>query len=1002
MTQPRTNDTSASLTLASRSRPGDAPVSLEHVNALLRGLNREQRRAVTHRAGPQLVLAGPGTGKTEVVTRRIAWLIATKRAQPREILALTFTDKAATEMQARVDVLVPYGRAEAAIHTFHAFGDRLLREHAFELGLPGDVRLLGRTELVVLLREQMFGLGLRRYVPLGDPTRFLAALVDLFQRAKDEDVAPRDLQAHAESLIARSQHVAEPERAALLDLAESQVELAAAYDRYVALLAERGVIDHGDQVALALRLLRHRPAVAGQVRDRFRYLLVDEFQDTNPAQLELVMALTGRQRDVTVVGDDDQAIYAFRGAAISNMRRFAACHPDLKRVVLRRNYRSRGPIIAASQRLIRHNGGARLADMDGLAVEPVANRRARQPAPVQQLVFGTRAEEADGVAEQISRRVRAGENARSFAVLVRSNAEADDVMRSLVVRGVPVQATPKADLYRRPEVRPLLAFLRVLADPAADMELYAVATSEPYGLGGADLTALLGAARRRHVPLWQVLEETGTGARSVGPVVSSDTRRRVVRLVEDVRSAIEMSHQRPAGEVLYDHLRRSGILRRLARAEAGSVEESRLRNVARFFEIIRAQARLLTEDRVASLVPHLATLAETSDEPADTGPDPVDAVSVLTVHRAKGLEFDVVFLCGLADGRFPSRGRPPVLALPDELRADPPIAEDALAEERRLCYVAMTRARDELWLSRSSERGRGLARPSPFVAEALDSPPLSPSVETSPEERIRASVSQPGAAPATVPPAVPAPAALSLSYSQVDDYLTCPERYRLRHVIGVPTPPHHALTYGSALHQAVAAFHLRQAKGEVMSEADLMAAFARGWSPEGFLSRAHEEARYTFGQAALRRFRAAQLSSGNPAPVAIERPFSFRLGRDIIRGRMDRLDETPDGAVITDYKSSDVRDQRKADEKARDSLQLQVYALAHQEATGQVPAAVQLHFLDSGVVGSAVPTEARLERARAKLGAVADGIRGADFPARPSAVTCGYCPYRQICPSSAA
>ncbi|HSH21388.1 MAG TPA: PD-(D/E)XK nuclease family protein, partial [Candidatus Caenarcaniphilales bacterium] len=177
---------------------------------------------------------------------------------------------------------------------------------------------------------------------------------------------------------------------------------------------------------------------------------------------------------------------------------------------------------------------------------------------------------------------------------------------------------------------------------------------------------------------------------------------------------------------------------------------------------------------------------------------------------------------------------------------------------------------------------------------------------------------------------------------------------------------------------------------------------ARHWSPEGFLSRAHEEARYASGQAALRRFREAQLASEPIVPVAIERPFSFALGRDVVRGRIDRLDETSAGAVITDYKSSDVRDQRKADEKARDSLQLQVYALAHEADTGQLPAAVQLHFLDSGVVGRATPDAARLDRATAKLSAAADGIRSGDFPARPNPIGCGYCPFREICPSSAA
>src|SRR3954447_7736818 len=213
-------NTLESLITAARDEVGRSSAS-----SLLRGLNRAQRRAVTHGEGPALVLAGPGTGKTEVVTRRIAWLIATRRALPREILALTFTDNAAQEMQARVDVLVPYGQADAAIQTFHAFGDRLVREHAFELGLGADLRLLTRAELIVFLREHLFELGLRRYVPLGDPTRFLGALVDLFGRAKDEDVSAAALEANAQRL--RQEHGgAEEDLAARLDLADGRSELA--------------------------------------------------------------------------------------------------------------------------------------------------------------------------------------------------------------------------------------------------------------------------------------------------------------------------------------------------------------------------------------------------------------------------------------------------------------------------------------------------------------------------------------------------------------------------------------------------------------------------------------------------------------------------------------------------------------------------------------------------------------------------------------------------------
>jgi len=243
---------------------------------------------------------------------------------------------------------------------------------------------------------------------------------------------------------------------------------------------------------------------------------------------------------------------------------------------------------------------------------------------------------------------------------------------------------------------------------------------------------------------------------------------------------------------------------------------------------------------------------------------------------------------------------------------------------------------------------------------------------------------------------------LTLSFSQLDEYLTCPERYRLRYDIGIPTPAHHALSYGNAIHGAIAAFHGAQARGQTMTDTELIAELRRCWQPDGYLSREHEDARFAAGAMALRRFRTQELARGGHVPAAVEKPFSFRLGQDIIRGRIDRIDATDQGAVITDYKSSDVREQKRADVRARDSLQLQVYALAHEAETGQLPSQVQLHFVESGVIGSAVPDPDRLDKARTKLVAAADDIRAAKFAPKPSAIACGYCPFRTICSASAA
>jgi DNA helicase-2/ATP-dependent DNA helicase PcrA len=356
----------------------------------------------------------------------------------------------------------------------------------------------------------------------------------------------------------------------------------------------------------------------------------------------------------------------------------------------------------------------------------------------------------------------------------------------------------------------------------------------------------------------------------------------------------------------------------------------------------------------------------------------------------------------LTDGRFPARGRPAVLDLPwAEVRGDGVAdEEDRLDEERRLCFVAMTRARDELWLSHHSSGpgGRGARRPSQFIPEALDAPVTRSTVHVVP---VLDSIPAPMKVAPQPPSARRAGPRPSFSFSQLEDYLDCPERYRLRHVVGLPSPPHHALSYGRALHEAVAFFHLESARGIDVTEDELLAAFDRAWTPEGFLSREHEEARYYQGREALKRFRLQQLA--DPAPVVgVEKTFELDIDGIRVRGRMDRIDDTEPGAVIVDYKSSDVRDQRKADQKARESLQLQVYALAHQKASGALPAEMRLHFIDSGFVGRTRPEPGRLEKTTARIREASDGIAAGSFPARPNPVSCGFCPFRQVCSSSAA
>jgi DNA helicase-2/ATP-dependent DNA helicase PcrA len=954
---------------------------------------------VRHDRGPLLIVAGAGTGKTTVLTRRIAYLIATRRARPEEILALTFTDKAALEMEERVDLLVPYGYADVRIATFHAFGDWLLRENALEVGLTPAFRVLNRAEQVLFLREHLFELPLEHYRPLGDPTRHLQALAGLIGRAKDEDVAPEAYVAHAEAALREAGD--DPER---LERARRDLELGRAYAAYQALLAREGFVDFGDQIVHGLRLFRTRPYVLAHYQRRFRYLLVDEFQDTNHAQFELVKLLAARHRNVTVVGDDDQAIFRFRGASMTNILGFDRAYPGARRVVLVENYRSGQRLLDAAYRLIRHN------DPDRLEVAAAIDKRlvaagAAGPEPVH-LHFDTVTHEADAVAAAIEREIAAGAwQPGDVAILVRANNDADPFLRSLNLRGIPWTFSGNQGLYGRPEVRLLIAFLRVAASPDDSVSLFFLAASMFYGVPALDLVRASTHADRRHRWLFDVLR----GVDAIDELregLSEEGLLAIRRLAKDLERYVALGAELPTGELLYRFLDESGWLQRMSRARTAR-DEAEVQNVARFFRRVQEATAVLRADRVREFVRHLDALIDAGDDPAVAEADvDVPAVRVLTVHRAKGLEFPVVFVVGLVQGRFPWPARGETLELPDVLVRDaPPAGDFHLQDERRLFYVAMTRARGPLHLTSARDYGGRRARKvSQFVLEALDLPrdAARPAHAAALEEiRRQAGPAEPGL---DAEPPLGADVALELSHRQIDDYQTCPLKYRYVHVLRVPIRRHHTVVYGETLHRAIEHYLRRRAAGLFTPLPDLLEVFDREWRNEGFLTWQHEAARKDAGRAALARFWHEEETSGT-RPAHVEREFGFALPHDAgpgrVRGRWDRVDEPPEGAVIVDYKSSDVREPERADARAAESLQLKVYALAWREMFGRLPARVELSFLEPGLVGRHVPSEDDLAAALDAIRAAAAGIRARRFAASPSYQACRFCAYNQICPYTA-
>ncbi len=965
---------------------------------ILAGRNPEQLAAITHGDGPLLIVAGAGTGKTAVITRRIAWLIATRRARPEEILALTFTDKAAAEMEARVDELVPYGMVGATIATFHAFCDRLVREHAVELGITSQLKVGTRADMLVFLRERIFELGLRRYLPLGSPDHHLDALLSVFDRARDEDVSPGEYHDFA----ARLAHEAGDDPV-LRDRAEAELEKAQAYAAYQRLLLASGRVDFGSQIGLALRLLRERPHLRREYQEAFRWILVDEFQDTNHVQFELVKLLAGERRNLTVVGDDDQSIYRFRGAKVENLLGFLDAFPGSATVLLRRNYRSGQRILDRAHRLVRFNDPERLEARDPQRFDKrlIADRAI--DAAVEHWPLAGMTDEAEAVAADIAGLLERGERAaKDLAVLARTHAQLDPVAAALKARGIRFQRANQKGLYRRPEVMLCLNVLRAVADPDDGVAAYGVLADPQFGLDPADLARLAADSRRRNRGLLAV---AAAAADDPGAPLSPASREGIRRFADLHARLAASAARRPTSEVLYEFVTGSGLLARLAREESAEAVEQ-VQNLNRLFGIVTRVGPLLRSDRVPFFMEHLDLLIEAGDDPQAAALDlDEEAVQLLTAHNAKGLEFPVVYMVQLVEGRFPLQRRGEPLPFPPELHGAGDPAAEHEREERRLFYVGMTRARDRLVLCHAEDYGgKRTRKPSKFLIEALDlpSPPKARRTASAAESIARfAPAAEPTpAAAGPLPPDRP----LELSHGQIDDWTTCPLKYRYAHVVQVPLGSDPRAMYGIAIHHAIRVFHQHRMRGHPISADDVVAVFERAWSSEGFFSREHEERRLAEGRAALRRFVEREQASDR-LPLAVEMEFRFRLGADIVAGRWDRIDESGEGIVLVDYKTGEIEDGEKAEKRAEKSLkedQLGLYALAYAETRQALPARVQLHFVDSGLVGEAEVEEKHLDAARERVRAAAAGIRSGRFPADPDQRKCGYCPYSRFCVHSAA
>lgn len=647
----------------------DAAVGGVAADALVEGLNPEQREAVLHGGSPLLIVAGAGSGKTRVLTHRIAHLLATGRAYPSQVLAITFTNKAAAEMRERVVALVGPQAERMWISTFHSACVRILRREAEHLGLRSSFSIYDAADSQRLMTLVSRELDL-------DPKKFPPkVLLNKVSDLKNELVTPEAFAAQNSA-----------------DDGSFDAVLASAYSRYQARLQAAHALDFDDIIMATVHLLQQFDGVAEHYRRRFRHIMVDEYQDTNHAQYVLVRELTGDgsgalpPAELTVVGDSDQSIYAFRGATIRNILEFEADYPQARTILLEQNYRSTQTILSAANAVIARNPERRPKRLwtdsgDG--------------AQIVGYVADNEHAEARFVAEEIDRLhdsdgVRPGD----VAVFYRTNAQSRALEEVLIRVGLPYKVVGGTRFYERREIKDAIAYLRAVANPDDDVNVRRILNVPKRGLGDRAEAAVAGLAARERLSFGAALDRVdeiaGLTARSLNPL------RTFAALMTDLR-ALADSGARPA-EVLAAVLDRTGYLAEL-RASEDPQDASRVENLAELHAVASEFTQADPEGDLADFLERVSLVADSDQIPsADDAAGDADGkpvvdqgmVTLMTLHTAKGLEFPVVFLTGLEDGTFPH-----MRSLHDEAE---------LAEERRLAYVGITRARERLYLSRSAVR----------------------------------------------------------------------------------------------------------------------------------------------------------------------------------------------------------------------------------------------------------------------------------------------------------
>ncbi len=966
--------------------------------------NEAQRRAINHGEGPLLVIAGAGTGKTRVITERIRHLLQSDETLSGEnILGLTFTKKAAGEMKARVVKATGERGKAVTLATFHSFCETLLAE--------ADPRrlMLDEFDHWILLRRNLRRLRLEKYRRLADPGQFLNDFVEFFSRCQDELVSGEDYQRYAAGLAARleaeRETLDEDTLAERLETVALQQELARAYRASEELLREKKRVSFGSLITGAVGLLERNAQLCEALQKKYRYILVDEFQDTNIAQLRLLELLAGPARNIVAVGDNDQAIYRFRGASFGSFKLFLERFAGWKegqdsapfRVALTENYRSTPNILRVAMLVIGQNTVS--ADFPKKVLSP--NKPPGEKIRIVELA--TPEEESRWVASELERIHRAGRRWKDFAVLYRQHAHRDHLVEELSRRKIPFVIT-RLSILEHPLVRDVLAYLRLIAAPYDDIACARVVAAPAWHLEAQDLVRLATRGRKEKKAIYDLLQVPQ------GKLAFDRSQAALRQLVEFVSSQRKTLKRFTAREIL-------GALTEWLEIPQRAKEQDR-KYVKRLVEFMKEWEPKSETRGLAEFIEYLDYYAQAGGVVSLEDDAPVDAVQLMTVHGAKGLEFPQVFLLRVNNRAFPATERSRVFEFPMELMKEGSPAEQFhIQEERRLFYVALTRAEERLTITTVTEKK---GKVPVFIEDIVMEPaikrqdvrqimpklPAAGKEDRATEDHWEdASLFRAAEGPAKIFSRVAdwaeefhprSPEPLTLSPSALSGYRTCPQKYLFGYLWSLREGPKAAMTFGAVMHTTIKRFVDQLRKGVKLPFDEVQRILETEWNSKGFEDEYQEEEYKKDGLEQLRAFHAGMMAE---LPQALEQEKTFELPLDnnvIIKGRIDQINALGNkrDVEIVDYKTG----RPKKDADAKKDLQLSLYALAVKEILELEPVRLVFHYLQNNQRQETTRDAKQLDEAQRVVQEAAADIRAGEFPAKRGFV-CRNCAYKPICPA---